>query len=48
MRKANKDLYYEEQKIFKDYKYYNDFIKKRLLELKKETPPEEKVHRIFE
>jgi hypothetical protein len=43
-----KDLYYEEQKIFKDYKYYNDFIKKRLLELKKETPPEEKVHRIFE
>ena len=43
-----KDLYYEEQKIYKDYKYYNDFIKKRLLELKKETPPEEKVHRIFE
>ena len=43
-----KDLYYEQQKIFKDYKYYNDFIKKRLLELKKETPPEEKVHRVFE
>ena len=43
-----KDLYYEEQKIFRDYKYYNDFIKKRLLELKKETPPEEKVHRVFE
>ena len=42
------EMNYEEQKILGDYKYYNNWIKKKLLELKKEIPPEERVHRTLE
>ena len=45
---CGKDFNYEQQKLFRNYKHYNNWIKKQLLELKKEIPPEEKVHRTFE
>ena len=44
----DEELIYEEQKILGDFKYYNRWIKTRLLQLKKEIPSEENVHRTFE
>ena len=41
-------LNYEEQKILGNFKYYNKWMNKKLLELKKEVPLEENVHRILE
>ena len=42
------ELKYEEQKYIGDYKYYNKWVRQKLLELKKEIPSEETVHRTFE
>ena len=42
------DINYEDQKLLGDFKYYNKWIKKKLLELKREIPSEENVHRTFE
>lgn len=44
----DEELNYEEQKILGDFKYYNKWIKEQLLQLKKEIPSEENVHRTFE
>ena len=44
----DEELNYEEQKILGDFKYYNKWIKTQLLQLKKEIPSEENVHRTFE
>ena len=45
---VGQDLNYEQQNILRDYRYYNKYIKKILLELKREIPLEENVHRSFE
>ena len=44
----NQILNYEVQKILGNFKYYNKWMNKKLLELKKEVPLEENVHRILE
>ena len=44
----SQELNYEEPKFIGDFKYYNKWIKQQLLELKKEIPSEEVVHRTFE
>ena len=46
--KSYENLNYDGKSIFKDYKYYNKFIKKKIAKLKQEIPSEEKVHRLFE
>jgi len=46
--KSYENLKYDGKSIFKDYKYYNKFIKKRIAKLKQEIPSEEKVHRVIE
>ena len=46
--KSYEKLNYDGRLIFKDYKYYNKFIKKRIAKLKQEIPSEEKVHRVLE
>ena len=39
------ELDYENEKILGDFKYYNKWLKLKLLELKKEIPPEETVNK---
>ena len=46
--KSYENLEYDGKSIFKDFKYYNKFIKKRIAKIKQEIPSEEKVHRVFE
>ena len=46
--KSYENLNYDVKSIFKDYKYYNKYIKKRIAKLKQEIPSEEKTHRVFE
>ena len=43
-----RNINFEEQKILSNFKYYNKWIKKKLLELKKEIPVEETFHRTLE
>ena len=44
----NQVLNNEEHNLQGDFKYYNKWIKDKLLELKKEIPSEENVHKTFE
>ena len=44
---SDKDFNHEQQKLLRDHKYYNKWLKKKLLELKKEIPSEESIHRTF-
>ena len=45
---TEQELNSDKNKILKDFKYYNEWIKNKILKFEKEIPPEETLHRTFE